>query len=309
MVDKRKMKRVMKQINHKVTPTAMIGKEPLVLPNYSGMKKFIDEGHKLDLKDYPISFTDGSLVFAENNKLAQDNSDLFWDNVDKQLGVGTNTIIPHGTFPNDPFLDVNGAMRLSQRDRTNNGELFLGSTSNVSVRHLNGDNILRFRGVSGAVFEYFSGGWKDAVSWDYNSFDVNPEEHDRDFTVGWDSGQAFFIDGATGNVGINTPTPSSKLEIGGSISLPISEKTTNYTLTISDYTILLDGTSSTVTATLPAASGITGRIYNIKCIDATNQCDVNPNASEEIDGDSANFILNKDEVITIQSDGSNWWII
>ena len=50
-------------------------------------------------------------------------------------------------------------------------------------------------------------------------------------------------------------------------------------------TILLDGTSGTVTATLPTAANITGRVYRIKCINANNQIDVATNGSEEIDGD------------------------
>ena len=120
---------------------------------------------------------------------------------------------------------------------------------------------------------------------------------------------AFFVDASIDNVGINTSTPNSSLQVEGSISKPIASKTTNYTLNDEDYTILLDGTSNTVTATLPTAVGITGRIYNIKCIDDTNQCDIDPDGIEEIDSNNANFILTKHETITIQSDGSNWWII
>ena len=83
----------------------------------------------------------------------------------------------------------------------------------------------------------------------------------------------------------------------------------DYSIVPNDNTIIMDGTSNTVTITLPTASEITGKIFGIKCIDATNQCDVVTFGSEEIDGESANFILSKHEVITVQSDGSNWWII
>ena len=92
-------------------------------------------------------------------------------------------------------------------------------------------------------------------------------------------------------------------------SADITTKTSDYTATIYDYTILADGTSNTVTITLPTAVGITGRIYNIKCIDDTSVCDVDPNGTEEIDGVSTNFDLINGESITIQSDGANWWII
>ncbi len=90
-------------------------------------------------------------------------------------------------------------------------------------------------------------------------------------------------------------------------SIAIRTEASDYTIAETDYTILLDGTSNTVTATLPTAVGIKGKIYNIKCIDDTNACDVA--TTEEIDGDGANFGLLKDESITIQSDNEKWWIL
>lgn len=95
----------------------------------------------------------------------------------------------------------------------------------------------------------------------------------------------------------------------GEANKPISTKTADYTLTINDYTILLDGTSNTVTATLPTAVGNTGRIYFIKCIDDTFTTDIATNGAEEIDGDNANIELINMETIALQSDGANWWII
>ena len=75
------------------------------------------------------------------------------------------------------------------------------------------------------------------------------------------------------------------------------------------YTILCDGTSNTVTINLPTASGITGRIYVIKAINIDNAVTVSPNGSEEIDGSNSDITLALMEIITVQSDGSNWWII
>ncbi len=86
-------------------------------------------------------------------------------------------------------------------------------------------------------------------------------------------------------------------------------KTNDYTATVNDTTILIDGSANTVTLTLPTAVGINRRIYNIKCIDDTFLCDVATDGSEEIDEDSSNFSLAQHEVITIQSDNANWWII
>jgi len=118
-----------------------------------------------------------------------------------------------------------------------------------------------------------------------------------------------------GNVRIGSlVAPTEALDVTGTTKTDgfradIETITSDDTLDSNNHTVLLDGTSNTVTATLPTAVGNQGRIYNIKSINATFLTDVATDGSEEIDGDSSNFTLAKDESITIQSDGSNWWII
>lgn len=96
--------------------------------------------------------------------------------------------------------------------------------------------------------------------------------------------------------------------ITGGMVRTIAAKTSDYTILTTDYTILLDGTSNTVTATLPA-SPVEGQMYNIKCIDSTYTVTVARNGNN-IDGDAADFTLIEDEVITVQADSNgDWWII
>ena len=107
---------------------------------------------------------------------------------------------------------------------------------------------------------------------------------------------------------------ASGLNVSGSttilgLSTSITTKTSNYTLTADDSTILLDGTSDGVTGVLPTAVGITGRVYNLKSINDTNQTDVEADGSEEIDGSTNNAVLGVYESIKLQSDGANWWIV
>ena len=110
-----------------------------------------------------------------------------------------------------------------------------------------------------------------------------------------------------GNVGIGTTSPSSMLSVAGSLSLPISAKTSDYTATGSDYTILINASSNNVTITLPAVSGIAGRIYVIKRADGSgNNAVVASNGSETIDNSTANVILSAGQCITLQTDGSGW---
>lgn len=155
---------------------------------------------------------------------------------------------------------------------------------------------------------------------------------DNIFGLGSGTGQMLYWDGSNWT---NTTTPPaadrmsfwdnsestvSWLEAGQGLQIitttlsnsyiyPLATKVTDYTATTSDYTILVDTNSGNVTITLPAAASNTGRVFVIKCIDATNTCDIDPNGTEEIDGDNSNFELILHETIMIQSDGSNWWII
>ncbi|MHA1401532.1 MAG: hypothetical protein ACTSQE_14375 [Candidatus Heimdallarchaeaceae archaeon] len=108
-----------------------------------------------------------------------------------------------------------------------------------------------------------------------------------------------------GNVGIGTTTPNSTLGVNGSISLPYTAKTGAYTLTASDYTV--DCTSSTFTITLPTASGISGRIYNIKN-SGTGIITIDANGTETIDGNLTAEII-KPTSLTVQSTGVGWIII
>ena len=81
------------------------------------------------------------------------------------------------------------------------------------------------------------------------------------------------------------------------------------TLDATHNTVLCDGTSNTVTITLPTASGISGKIYNIKAINIDNAVTVDQTGAETIDDSTDAITLDLMEVITVQSDGTNWWII
>lgn len=115
---------------------------------------------------------------------------------------------------------------------------------------------------------------------------------------------------AGSKVGIGTTTPNARIQVNGSLSLPVVTKTSGYTLTISDYLCICDAASGAFTITLPATSGIDGRIYQIKKIDSsTNIVTVDGNASETIDGALTFLITSQYDSITVQTNGTNWYII
>lgn len=125
------------------------------------------------------------------------------------------------------------------------------------------------------------------------------------------TGTGSFGDGGATNYTQISATGDSKY-VGSAKALNLSWDTETFTgddtLDTENVVALLDGSSNTVTITLPTAAGIQNRIYYIKSIDATFTTDVATNGSETID-DDASFTLAAGESITIVSDNANWWII
>ena len=117
-----------------------------------------------------------------------------------------------------------------------------------------------------------------------------------------------FVDGSSNNVGVGTSAPGSALHVNASFATAISGKTSDYTLTGGDHTILVDCSSGNVTLTLPTAVGCAGRMYIIKRIDASaNAANINSDGSEEIEGSTSPASVFPMSSIVIQSDDSGWW--
>lgn len=90
----------------------------------------------------------------------------------------------------------------------------------------------------------------------------------------------------------------------------IATKTANYTLVSNDYTILGNDAGGSFILTLPPAATNANRIYNIKKINSsTNTITVDANASETIDGSTAYVLRIQYQSITIQCDGTSWYIL
>ena len=116
------------------------------------------------------------------------------------------------------------------------------------------------------------------------------------------------IDG-TGKVGIGTTTANSTLQVNGSIAYSIATKTASYTATANDYTIVCNNAGA-VTISLPAANTASGRIYVIKKISAvSNNVTIDANALETIDGSLTRVLTVANEVVTIQCDGTGWYVL
>lgn len=85
---------------------------------------------------------------------------------------------------------------------------------------------------------------------------------------------------------------------------------TGYTLTTSDYTVLVDATGGATVINLPSASTVTGFIFVIKKTDASaNTVTVTPSGGQTIDGAANRVLSYQYSAITLQSNGTNWFAI
>lgn len=85
-------------------------------------KKYIDDKN---VESFPTIFTAGSIPFSDGSNLTQDNSNLFWDDTNKRLGIGTN--IPSSVV-NIVATGSNAITRLINPTDTSSVGLHLGES-------------------------------------------------------------------------------------------------------------------------------------------------------------------------------------
>jgi hypothetical protein len=115
-----------------------------------------------------------------------------------------------------------------------------------------------------------------------------------------------------GNVAVGTTSTTSRLHVEGAISTAISTISTvgTYTVTPRDSTLLVNAVSGVITISLPTCADCTGRIYVIKKVDSSvNNVNITSAGSESIDGSATRSLTAQYQVIRVQSNGVNWWII
>lgn len=81
-------------------------------------------------------------------------------------------------------------------------------------------------------------------------------------------------------------------------------KTADYTITSSDYAIVIDASSNSVTITMPA-SPTDWQHFNISCADSTNTADIDFNGNNFYTS-SSNQVLFSGENLGLMFDGTRW---
>lgn len=114
------------------------------------------------------------------------------------------------------------------------------------------------------------------------------------------------IGSAPGPIGATTPSTGRFT----GVQAAMVTKTTAYTATTSDFTILCDATAAAFSVTLPAAAANTGRIYNVKKVDVSaNAVTIQANGAELIDGSNTKAMSAQYQSAQIQSNGTFWSVI
>lgn len=133
-------------------------------------------------------------------------------------------------------------------------------------------------------------------------------------------------DGGFGVVGIQssgviylsatTTNPWSPISFRSSVSFQTNTITGNYSVAVTDHTILANAASGALTVTLPNAdkanyydNADVGLLFRIKKIDSSSN-DVTVTASSgDLDGNSTVTLSTPNQYIVVQSDGTNWWLV
>jgi hypothetical protein len=93
------------------------------------------------------------------------------------------------------------------------------------------------------------------------------------------------------------------------VNRAIQTKTSAYTLTANDSVILADASGGAFTLTLPTAVGISGTVYTIKRISASNNVTIDGAGAETIDGAATYVLTAQWQAVELISNGTSWFVI
>lgn len=258
------------------------------------------------------AFTAGSVLFAgTGGAVTQDNANLFWDDANNRLGIGLTAPTARLHVVGSGSTSATNSLAIHNSTGTNNalivrddGNIGIGTNSPITKLEIYANP----NGNSGILVRDNNDASKSILITSSNGSTAIPyigTNGNRRLDFGTNTTRQVTIE-TSGNVGIGTITPNSKLHLAGSFATSYVAKTANYTATLDDYTI--DCTSGTFTVTLPTAVGITGRIYVIKN-SGTGTITIDTTSSQTIDGTTTKTLSVQYNSFAVQSNGSNWIVI
>jgi len=202
----------------------------------------------------------------------------------------------------DVHLYRKGADELGVNDDINIGANKI-KTTNLALK----EETSSYWSVRNAADTTYRGIWLDSLIFRSEVFTVISPAELR--AVNADNG--YLVEKARDN-GVGTveiarfvggPEPFKQLT---SLGFGVITKTADYT-PANDAVILCDASAGAFTVSLPTASGIKGKAYFIKKVDASaNAVTVDPYGTETIDGAATVSLAAQYDSVFIVSDGANW---
>jgi len=185
------------------------------------------------------------------------------------------------------------------------------------------DNVIRITGANGtyangnAIELYYSRSTNEGFINSTSRPSYTPKRLNIQYIPGTYAAPALTqIGGAGGDVtilgGNSMDSARTNVIVSGSISHPIVTTTGSITLNNTHYTVLCNN-SAAMTVTLPTASSCPGRVYVIKKLSdfdsPTLDVTLRPITGNTIDGATDITITSLNIAVTVQSNGTNWFII
>ena len=265
-----------------------------------GPREFGDIKYEGDSAETQIDFEDDfvALKTGGNQVLVISGSNV---------GIGTSTPDPNELLTIDGVDGDHECNVQFREDGTNRAKIGINDSNNLVLHNQTSNKHIVFKvNDAGTTREglRINGAVPEVV--------VNEgSESLVDFRVESDTDtHMLFVDGGNNTVGVATSAPTSGLHVDSSCAYAISSaKSSDYTVTAADHTILVNASNSNITITLPTAVGIPGRLYIVKRVDGSPQTTVSvaANGSEEIDGSTLAATLGAMGSVVLQSDNSGWW--
>lgn len=219
-------------------------------------------------------------------------------------GVRNGTI--GGVNNNVTFLDSNGVQFLSRSGTTVDLDMNNKNITNVRIINSTEVNVTTFNATS------ISGNGSGIFSLNGDNITGAPVLRNTNGSLLLKE-KVDVCTGASQAIGYNESgfpcrTISSSVQNNQS---QINTSRGNMVLDTTNYTVLVDAGASGYNVTLPAASQNSGRIYNIKRVDnsSSNSVLVNTTGTEKIDTADTYNLTWQGQHVTLQANGSQWWIV
>jgi hypothetical protein len=288
----------------------------------------------------------GSLISGEGISSNRTGSSLgdhfgldFWTGFLKRMtitnsgNVGIGTVTPSSTLDVNGNHHVSGSLSIGSNNAATGPDIYVGiakcglaNTCNNSVFVANNSGcstnqfrVDAFQNVL-SVIAHSSPGAKSGAALSFRTALAGGGETNRVFiTPGGDVGvntcspvTTLDVNGTihTPKIGVGTTAPKTTLQVNGSIAAKILPKSASYSMVASDFGILASGTGTTIT--LPGAKTAAGMLVFIKNVNTTSiAVTVKPSGTDKIDGSSSSQSLaTANSRLTLVSDGvSNWYIV